>query len=242
MDRIDLEDLGIERRELGFGFAKLEPGMCEIVGDELELDLEVRLVRVVQLQLDFEIWIVRCHGDMNTRLRCAGKFLSCQNRARDRISARRMRNVLGNLVWLACIAACKHSAPTTPSAKVKLAVMPAESPDFPKAAKAATESLAGANVQGVDETEVRKVSIDVVQLQIECLDPTPACYSAAGKAISADELLFAKISGAKKQIDVTVTLFDVDRSKVKHEAHDSFASEDLAIAGIPKLVAEATKR
>lgn len=242
MDGIDLEHLGIERRELGFGFAKLEPGMREIVGDELELDLEVRLVRVVQLQLDFEIWIVRCHSAMNTRLTHAGKFLSCQNRARDKISARRMRNVLGNLVWLACIAACKHSAPTTPSAKVKLAVMPAESPDFPKAAKAATESLAGANVQGVDETEVRKVSIDVVQLQIECLDPTPACYSAAGKAISADELLFAKISGAKKQVDVTVTLFDVDRSKVKHEAHDSFASEDLAIAGIPKLVAEATKR
>lgn len=153
-----------------------------------------------------------------------------------------MRKLLGNLVCVACVAACKHPAPSTPTARVKLAVMPAESPDFPNAAKAATESLAGAKVQGVDETEVRKVSIDVVQLQIECLDATPACYAAAGKAISADELLFAKISGANKKVDVTVMLFDVDGSKIQHQAHDTFADEAAAIAGIPKLVAEATKR
>jgi len=129
-----------------------------------------------------------------------------------------------------------------PPPKVVLAVMPAEAQEFPTVAKAASEALAQARVTGVDETKVWKASIDVVKLQIECDDQTPACYAAAGKELHADRLLFAVIVPApKKQIDVTVTLFDVDATAEKRSAHEVYASEAAAVAGVGKLVAEATQ-
>ena len=146
---------------------------------------------------------------------------------------------------LAAIVAGCHSGPTAPPAppapKIRLSVMPIESAKFPRAAKAVNDALADAHVTGVDETAMSKVSLEVVQLQIECDDLTPECYQAAGKAILADRLLFAQIApGKKKQVDVTVTLFDVDGSTVQHAAHDVFANETAAVAGVGKLVSEAT--
>jgi hypothetical protein len=136
---------------------------------------------------------------------------------------------------------CGHpSAPVAPVAKVVLAVMPAESDVFPGAAKAASEALARVQVTGIDVTRVWKASLEVVQMQIECVDATPACYVAAGKELHADRLLFAQI-GRGKRIDVTVTLFDVSGSTQQKAAHDEFTDEAAAIAGIPRLVAEATK-
>lgn len=130
----------------------------------------------------------------------------------------------------------------TPPPKVVLAVMPAEAQEFPNVAKAVSEALAGAHVTGVDETHVWKASIDVVKLQIECDEQTPACYAAAGKELHADRLLFALIAAApKKHIDITVTLFDVDASAEKKTAHEVFADEAAALAGVDKLVAEATQ-
>ena len=120
--------------------------------------------------------------------------------------------------------------------------MPLESAKFPKAARAVNDALAQAHVTGVDETEVSKVSLEVVQLQIECDDLTAACYQAAGKAIHADRLLFAQIApAAKHQLAVTVTLFDVDSGAVQRTAHDVFGKETQAVTGIGKLVAEATR-
>jgi hypothetical protein len=118
--------------------------------------------------------------------------------------------------------------------------MPAESDAFPDAAKAASSALAQVKVTGIDETKVWKASLEVVQMQIECVDATAMCYAAAGKELHADRLLFAQIGGGKS-VDVTVTLFDVVGSARQKAAHDVFADEAAAIAGIPKLVAEATK-
>ena len=142
-------------------------------------------------------------------------------------------------------AGCQHApppaAPVAPAPKVHLSVMPIESAKFPRVAKAVNDALAGARVTGVDETEMSKVSLEVVQLQIECDDLTPACFQAAGKAIHADRLLFAQIAPApKRHVDVTVTLFDVDGSAVKTAVHDVFANEAAAVAGVGKLVTEAT--
>src|SRR4051794_11223199 len=103
------------------------------------------------------------------------------------------------------------ATPYTPGAKI-WAVLPAESDSFPIAARAATERLRRARLRGFLEPQVSKVSLEVVQLSIECVERTPSCYEAVGKSLAANELLFAEIDeGPKKQsIKVTVTLFDVD--------------------------------
>jgi hypothetical protein len=149
---------------------------------------------------------------------------------------------------VAACAACGHAppAPTTPPPRaptVKLAVLPAESDSFPKAAKAATDAMTRAQVGGITATEVSKVSLEVVQLSIECDDETPACYEAAGKSLAANRLLFTQITGGDKagQVKVSVTQFDVDANAPKHVAEKVFAREDDAIAGAAALVAEATQ-
>jgi hypothetical protein len=123
------------------------------------------------------------------------------------------------------------------------AVLPAESDAFPIAARAASERLRRARVRGMDEPQVSKVSLEVVQLSIECVERSPDCYQKVGKSLAANELLFAEIDeGPKKQsIKVTVTLFDVDAMKRKKAAIKVFASEEDVVWGVADVVAEATK-
>jgi hypothetical protein len=122
-------------------------------------------------------------------------------------------------------------------------VIPAESDAFPRAARAVSSSLAGARVAGVDTRSISKVSLEVVQLSIECVDPTDACYQAIGRSMAANRLLFARIdtSGKRRQLRVTVTLYDVDARAARRTAQKLFASEDQAIDGAAALVAEATR-
>jgi hypothetical protein len=152
--------------------------------------------------------------------------------------------------------------------KLKLAVLAVESDKFPKVAEAATQSLAKVQLTGwaygVDEVEVSKVSLEVVQLSIECVEQTPDCYQAVGKSLAANRLLFAQIvpdapaaaaaaAGPKathvrrpatkqRDIRVTVTMFDVDAQTPAKTAVKVFPSEQDATDGIDTLVAEATKR
>jgi len=145
------------------------------------------------------------------------------------------------------VAACGHppqaASVVAPAPKLVLAVLPAESDQFPHAAKAATESMSRAKVGGIDETSVSKVSLEVVQLSIECTDATPACYAAIGHSLSANRLLFTEISAGAKpgEIKISVTLFDVDANAAKHTAEKVFAREADATAGAEQLVAEATR-
>lgn len=140
------------------------------------------------------------------------------------------------------VVGCAHSHPTavTPVAKIKLLTLPAESDAFPNIAKAATSALAHAKVSGVDEHATSKVSIEVVQLSIECVDSTAACYDAAAKSLAANKLLFAQIDvdGAKPK--VSVTLFDGASKQPKTVEH-TFASEAAAVAGLDGLVSEVTR-
>ena len=139
------------------------------------------------------------------------------------------------------------TAPVTPKptddGKRSWAVLPAESDAFPIAARTTTERLRRARVRGLDEPQVSKVSLEVVQLSIECVERTPVCYEAVGKSLAANELLFAEIDeGPKKQsIKVTVTLFDVDAKRRKKAASKVFASEEDVVWGVADVVAEATK-
>jgi hypothetical protein len=125
---------------------------------------------------------------------------------------------------------------------VKLVALPAESEAFPKVARAATDSLSRAQVRWLGAAQVSKVSLEIVQLSIECVDSSAACYQAVGRSLTADGLLFAQIATVKRrQLKITVTLFDVDAKAPRTKAEKVFASEDEATAGIADLVAEATR-
>ncbi len=164
----------------------------------------------------------------------------------------RCRSVLGDraqaILALGALAACggpaaKAKGPTGPAPKVvTLEVLPAESDAFPAAAKAATESLARARVTGVDRTQLSKVSLEVVQLSIECVEPSPACYQAVARSLSADRLLFAQIvpGPKRKQIKVTVSLFALN-DPFPHSAERVFDSEQEATQKVGELVAEVTR-
>ena len=159
------------------------------------------------------------------------------------------RILAGLVLAVSAGSACTRARPRPPEGpppKVTMTVLPAESDAFPKAAQAATASLATARVDGVDETQVSQVSLEVVQLSIECVEPTEACYAAVGATLSTNRLLFAKIGPAgtrgrkRKEVKVTVTLFDVD-GRTPRTAEKVFASEREATAGIGDLVGEATR-
>lgn len=159
--------------------------------------------------------------------------------------------VLAVIAMAACTHARETTAPTVavraksaPPAKItRLVVLPAESMAFPRAAKATTESLVNAHVDGLGVAQVSKVSLEVVQLSIECVDASAECYEAVGRSLTAHGLLFAQIAQLKKrQLKVTVTLFAVDAKSPRTKAEKVFASEDEATAGIADLVAEVTRR
>ena len=165
-----------------------------------------------------------------------------------------MYRVRFGVLAVIAMAACAHPRETT-SPKVvrpaepaprprldRLVVLPAESIAFPRAAKATTESLLQARVDGLGVAQVSKVSLEVVQLAIECVEPSVTCYEAAGRSLAARGLLFAKIAAVKPpQLKVTITLFDVDARTPRTKAEKVFASEDEATAGIAELVAEVTR-
>jgi hypothetical protein len=165
-----------------------------------------------------------------------------------------VKTKLGLIFLGAMAAACGPKPKPTPVVvverpKIMLAVLPAESDVFPKAAAATTDMLAKATVAGIDKREVSSVSIEVVQLSIECVEATVGCYEAVGKSLAANRLLFAQISpeGAKPKnkkkpqpLKVVVTLFDVD-TRAPKVAQKIFDSEKAATDGIADLVTEATR-
>lgn len=126
--------------------------------------------------------------------------------------------------------------------KPVFAVLPAESDMFPRAAEAMTTQLLEARLKGYEPPALSKVSLEVVQLSIECVDTTPSCYTAVGKELAASKMLFASIEPGKgRQVRISVTLFDVDAQKRKRTTTKVFKNEDAALAGLAKVIAEATK-
>jgi len=164
-----------------------------------------------------------------------------------------VRRYRGTISWLLLIGLmgctpASNKGVTGPTVQVDpktWTVLPAESDEFPIAARAATERLRRARLRGMNEPEISKVSLQVVQLSIECVDRTPSCYTAVGRSLQPPpaELLFAEIDqGPKKQsIKVTVTLFDVQAQKRKRAASKVFPSEEDVVWGVADVVAEATK-
>jgi len=128
-------------------------------------------------------------------------------------------------------------------AKRSFVVVPAESDAFPLAARATTDRLRRARLRGFNEPDISKVSLEVVQLSIECVEPTVACYERVGKELAATQLLFAEIARGPRRdsVKVTITLFDVEAKVRKRAVAKVFASEEDVPFGVADVVAEATK-
>jgi hypothetical protein len=150
------------------------------------------------------------------------------------------------------LVACAHgrtarvAAPPPPlKPRVKLAVLPVDEDQFPLVAKSVNRAFADVKVPGIDDYFVSKVTLEVVQLSIECVQPTSACYSAAGKSLAANRLLLAQVVGVGKRrrdksVRVTVTLFDVDASEAVNVVDRVYKTPEAAAGGVADLVAEAT--
>jgi hypothetical protein len=151
------------------------------------------------------------------------------------------------------LAACAHKAavvvvapkPKPKPPEVTMAIMPVEGDVFPKLVKALNGELTDATVGGVQRTFVSKVSLEVVQISIECVDPTAACWTAAGKSLNADRLLFAQIEPVaepkkkkKKSVHLRVTLFDVHKGEAIGDTDHTYKTEDEAVAASRGLLTE----
>jgi hypothetical protein len=120
--------------------------------------------------------------------------------------------------------------PPPPPKKVKLAVLPVEKLLLPKVAEALNERLSKATVGGVSETTTAPVSMDTLQLQLDCAQPTDECYGKIARHFEAGRLLWAEIereARTKKRSKNTATtirvlLFDVDKGTVVGRAEQSF--------------------
>jgi hypothetical protein len=138
---------------------------------------------------------------------------------------------------------CAHKAavvtpttlPVTPE-HVTLAVLPAESHDFPPVADALNMYLTAVHPDGVD-VKLSKVSLEVVQLTVECVDLDASCYAKAGSSLGASRMLFAQVSAHKGAgVHVAVTLFDVASQSALGVAEQQFVSADDAKSGVSALV------
>jgi hypothetical protein len=160
---------------------------------------------------------------------------------------------MGKVAWgviaLALASGCAHKPPPAPipyvkpqhqTERVRMAVLPVENDAYPKVAERINEAFKTARLRAVDDYFRSKVTLDVVQLSIECVDASPACYTAVGKSLNANVLLMAHIQKRPHGLRVVIKVFNVDTSSPLHQVDRVFRKQDEAVAVIPQLVAEAT--
>jgi hypothetical protein len=126
--------------------------------------------------------------------------------------------------------------------RVKLAVLPVEGEaQHARIAGQLNEQLRDVKVAGVDDYFVSKVTLEVIQLSIECVEQTVECYAAVGKSLAANYLLFGTIVGGTrkrdKSVKVVLSLFDVASASFTRTAERQFKNGDEAMRGTSELVA-----
>jgi hypothetical protein len=152
------------------------------------------------------------------------------------------------LVVAGCGGAAPRPAPAAaaeaPAVVAKPAIVVALPPGaadraaWPQLSAALDKALAAATVER-GEVRLSKVPLDVVQLSIECVEPSAGCYAAAARSLEADFLLFGGIEGpATGKVRVRVVRTDRDGAVASH-AEGSYDTVAAAIAGTDELVARA---
>jgi hypothetical protein len=145
--------------------------------------------------------------------------------------------------------------------RLKLATLPVESPEYPKVADGLNGLFREIQVQGIDDYFMSKVTLEVVQLSIECVEPSTNCYTAVGRSLAAQRLLMAQISllgpppltgkvskrirdkdrekDKDRSLKVTITFFNVDEQSAHNVVDRTFKTEDEASAGLAELLQQA---
>jgi hypothetical protein len=152
----------------------------------------------------------------------------------------------GALVLL-CFGACASSKPPVvetvrkPVPPARLAWMPLDAFDMPAVASVVNDHMSRARPPGTGESTKAAVSMEVAQLAIECIQPTPACYTAVSRSLGADRLMWAELdpSAADDKIKITVVVFDARVGTASRRA-GTYDGEQAARAGAADLVAHAT--
>jgi len=157
------------------------------------------------------------------------------------------------LVVVLLLFGCAHAPPPARRAaaaappapiRTKLAVLPVDADPYPLVAEALNRALHDVKLAGIDDYFLSKVPLEVVQLSIECVQPTTECYKAAGKSLAANKLLLAHVTplGKRKKdksVRVTVTLFDVDAGEATNVVERVYRTPEAASEGAGGLVADA---
>jgi hypothetical protein len=125
-------------------------------------------------------------------------------------------------------------------AGARLAWFPLDARGWPELASTVNERLAHAEIPGAAESFQAAVSMEMAQLAIECIERTPACWTAVGRSVGADRLLWAESQRAgHRSVTVRIVLFDVAAGAVIQKAERGFTSLRSARAGTPGLLEEA---
>jgi hypothetical protein len=154
------------------------------------------------------------------------------------------------VAWCVLLAACggrtvppapppaPEPAPVAPKSEV-LAVLPVAATKYPKVAAALDEGLRAATVPNTTP-KMAPVSMEVVQLSIECVEASVACYAGVARSLEADQILFARISagGNRGEVRVEVMRTNADGGTVG-AATWTYKTEAEAIAEAKELVTRA---
>jgi hypothetical protein len=170
-----------------------------------------------------------------------------EDRCGRRSRALRLEGPIFLLSVLSTVGACAtHKPPPAQAVKPpppqKLAWMPLDPLDAPSVAGAVNDTLSRTEIKGTAPTVKAAVSMEVAQLAIECIQPTPACYRAVGHSLGADRLLWAEIdpTAPEDKIRITVVMFDVRAGTASREAA-TYDGVQAARAGIAQLVEHAAR-
>ena len=148
---------------------------------------------------------------------------------------------MGVALMMAAVAGCAHGWGAGSRGVMRLGVLPVASDQFPQVAAEVSTLLREVKPEKT-EVFVSKVTLETAQLSVECIEATSACYTAVGKAMAVNRLVFSRVLPSKepdKQVRVVVTLFDVDAGKPVKTVDHSYRNEADAERRVKKLVAQA---
>jgi hypothetical protein len=132
---------------------------------------------------------------------------------------------------------------SAPGKAERLVVLPAEGLPFPETASVLNQALTSARFSNVGEYVLAKVSMEVAQLSLECVEPSNPCYQSVGRFLKADRILWADVKSSnvtdgKAHSTVIIRLFDVEAGRPCGEAKQSYAGSPT-VRDVDSLVQKA---